>query len=339
MSKAYESLTSVGEETLSGSKATCVDRPKPGDGSGLDRKLEDLQKEVGDWIGTMKAAVKDQGSTVSRKGQGAVENLRANIAVLDAKLSETQDRLREKDSASQKMEETLTAKINGLQNDLRKKETALHQANAKAVSQAKRADQLIESLKARIAPLEAKLTEAEEIVREKDLTATALQQGFTDTIHDLESQLRKSEEVAAYRERQVSDLTSKLKVLKNEIKGMSSFFKEAEEVLAAVEAPDTGTRLPAGDLPKPIEEDKSANFHSNGVPVVAQATVPAKFFDRMTVALSNALGPIASILLRDHVASLSESSERFPKARVIELVEVVSQEAPDEILNSVSARY
>jgi len=44
------------------------------------------------------------------------------------------------------------------------------------------------------------------------------------------------------------------------------------------------------------------------------------------------LGPKASTVVRDHVAALGESMERFPKARVKELIEIVSQEIPDDNL-------
>jgi hypothetical protein len=52
----------------------------------------------------------------------------------------------------------------------------------------------------------------------------------------------------------------------------------------------------------------------------------------MTVALTHVLGPGASVIVRGHVAALGESMERFPKARVAELVEIVSQEIADKNL-------
>ena len=60
--------------------------------------------------------------------------------------------------------------------------------------------------------------------------------------------------------------------------------------------------------------------------------MPPKFFDRMSVALTHVLGPKASTIVRDHVAALGESTERFPKARVPELIEKVSQEISDDNL-------
>jgi hypothetical protein len=64
----------------------------------------------------------------------------------------------------------------------------------------------------------------------------------------------------------------------------------------------------------------------------AQETVSPKFFDRMTAALTHVLGPMASVIVRGHVTALGESMERFPQARVTELVDIVSQEIADKNL-------
>jgi hypothetical protein len=46
--------------------------------------------------------------------------------------------------------------------------------------------------------------------------------------------------------------------------------------------------------------------------------------------LSEFLGPMATVVIHDHVASLKESMENFPQARAAELVDLVVREIPDE---------
>ena len=50
----------------------------------------------------------------------------------------------------------------------------------------------------------------------------------------------------------------------------------------------------------------------------------------MTRELSEVFGPVASIIVRDHVKAVGESMEKFPKTRIAELLENVSKEIPDE---------
>jgi general secretion pathway protein A len=60
------------------------------------------------------------------------------------------------------------------------------------------------------------------------------------------------------------------------------------------------------------------------------AFVPASFLNVLVAALTDAMGPMSKIVLRDQIKSLGESSERFPHARVEVLLESVSREILDE---------
>jgi hypothetical protein len=56
----------------------------------------------------------------------------------------------------------------------------------------------------------------------------------------------------------------------------------------------------------------------------------ANFLDALVAALTDAMGPMSGIVLRDQIKSLGESSKRFPHAKVEMLVESVSGEILDE---------
>jgi general secretion pathway protein A len=76
--------------------------------------------------------------------------------------------------------------------------------------------------------------------------------------------------------------------------------------------------------PKPA----AAKPISKSVPYTA--FVPASFLNVLVAALTDAMGPMSKIVLRDQIKSLGESSERFPHAKVEMLLESVSREILDE---------
>jgi chromosome segregation ATPase len=84
--------------------------------SRLNDKLDELEKMVTDSIGKLKAEVNESGAAVASETQRtkeaiekAIENLKANIVLLNTKLRESEDTIRSKDAASRKTEETLTS--------------------------------------------------------------------------------------------------------------------------------------------------------------------------------------------------------------------------------------
>ena len=60
------------------------------------------------------------------------------------------------------------------------------------------------------------------------------------------------------------------------------------------------------------------------------AFVPASFLNVLVAALTDAMGPMSKIVLREQIKSLGESSERFPHTKVEMLLESVSREILDE---------
>ena len=68
--------------------------------------------------------------------------------------------------------------------------------------------------------------------------------------------------------------------------------------------------------------------------------VPGEFFEEITSKLRDALGPMAALILRDHIRDLGESLDVFPKNRLDELFENVSAEISNkqlrrDFLNSI----
>ena len=64
--------------------------------------------------------------------------------------------------------------------------------------------------------------------------------------------------------------------------------------------------------------------------ISSTTSVPVSFLNVLVAALTDAMGPMSRIVLRDQIKSLGESSERFPHAKVEMLVEFVSSEILNE---------
>ena len=375
MGKVYQSLRGVVQETLHRSKTNSMvfARVKGSDAASLNNEIEELEKILADRIGRLKAAVRDRQAMVAGEAQYTeqfIEILRANIAVLEAKLKETEDTVCRKDVASQRMEESLSSKIRDLLsavqekegalesrgsevNDLKSKidvlvkqltqlELAIQQAKGETASHAERADSLTESSKAKINTLEAQLRQAEQIVRAKDWGMKELDQNLTAKIQNLESQVTNKDKLLADRDRQVTDLNSQLKRLTNVTKKMSSFFRQAEAL--DIQAQDIGTVVAGKQLKTGEEKPATSQFQYVGVTsnvtdaaLETLETVSRDAFERMIGEfgeLINVIKPLASVIVRDHVAALGESIEKFPKPRLAELLHNLSQEISDENLKT-----
>ena len=69
----------------------------------------------------------------------------------------------------------------------------------------------------------------------------------------------------------------------------------------------------------------------------ASKTVSQNAFDRMIAEfseLTNVIGSIASLIVRDHVRALGESMEEFPERRLTELLESLSGQIADDKLKA-----
>ena len=91
-----------------------------------------------------------------------------------------------------------------------------------------------------------------------------------------------------------------------------------------------------GGQGKPAATWFTGSTATSEVTDAAEEAVPPNFFDHMTRELSEFFGPMASVIIHDHVVSLGESTGKFPKARVPELLEIISREIPYE---SVKNRF
>jgi DNA repair exonuclease SbcCD ATPase subunit len=365
MGKVYESLKEV--VTLQRTKNDPIPLAgiKQTHMSSSGEEINGLEKLIVQKIDGWKASV-NQSEEVVKKVQGAgqvIGALRENIAMLETDLKEIEESFRIKDFASKEMEESLTANIHDLKDELKKnKETlqsrdneinslksnadvlvrqvtelelAVKQSKADAEAVANRTREMTERSNNKIAELEAQIRDINEIVRGKESAIKALEQELAPKLQELENQLSNKDTLLAARDAEINELKSQLQVLTRGIKEMSSFVSQAEASAdvgkKSVSTTNVSDRMNGGE--------KTSLGAAAKIPLVTskathtpQQTVPRTFFEFMTRELTLIKGPMASTTVRDHVTALGESMEKFPRSRVPELLEILSKEIPNEEL-------
>src|SRR5215468_10108897 len=203
------------------------------------------------------------------------------------------------------LEESIVPRIGRFKAALKERETAV-------AGEARRVEQVIENLRGEIAMLENQLKEAEDTVRRKNIASQKIEERLTAEVHGLQDELKNNKETL--RDAEIKDLKSQLQLLTRGVKEMSSFFKQAE-ALAGAEL-QGGSSVVAKE-PTNKAEEKPAGTELKGAVVV-------------THELTQIMGPMAPVIVRDKVASLGESMEKFPNSRVRELLGIISKEILNE---------
>jgi chromosome segregation ATPase len=264
MGKVYQSVRGIMHGTLNRKNNDVPVSVQTNENSGLDDAIETLEQVVVNGLARLKTSVTDHQAAAASKvhqAEQVSEDLRATVAGLEAQLRETEENLRRREAAGQKMEESLGAEIRDLQsalkqkeealesrnfeiNDLRSKtdvltkqasdlELAVEQAKGAAAGEARRAEQVIEGLKTNISALEDKLGETEDNVQKKDETSRRMEESFGAEIHDLQSVLKQKEEALESRDSEVNDLRSKTEVLTRQVSHLTLVVDQAKGALAS----------------------------------------------------------------------------------------------------------
>jgi chromosome segregation ATPase len=358
MGKVYESLKWVVKQQGSKNDPVPLAGVKHTATPNLGQEINELVQR----INGLRAAVKHREEEIRKETQQVIQTLSEDFAILETRLKDAEETVRRKESVSQKM----AAEIRALQNELNTEkaalqsrdkeihdlksniearmkqvtelETAIEQAKAETAAEIDHTAQLTERFNSKVNALETEIRDTREIVRGKEATITALEQNLATKIEDFENQLRNKEALLAGRDEEINDRKAKLQVLTGKIQAMSSFLKQAE-ALATIEGQNSSAL--AGSVPlnkmenKPTETSlpvEGPSATSNEQTNAAQQTVGPEFFDFMIQELAMIIGPRAPMIVREHVTSLGESMEKFPKQRLAELLEILSKEIVNEPL-------
>jgi DNA repair exonuclease SbcCD ATPase subunit len=371
MSEFYNSLKSRMQDTLPWRKGDAVPsiRIKNGNVAGLNDEMERLERIITHRLNRLKEAVRTGETIVSEESHRAeqlVESLRAEATILRGKLREAEELIERKNLFQQQAEESLSAIIKNLQRDVKnrdetlanrdnevsnykstieqnnKKMTELQAAHTKAqqgfADQARRAEELRENSQNKIAALEARLIEMQELAGKKTSAIEELEQELVAKAKEFETILKEKKEILKQRDSEVADLKAQLKRLTKSISHVSLLFKEAE----ALTGIETSTTKTLSEEPLPEIADQPISNHSQNDKRIRRIssnalseTVSAETFQKIITELgqaTNVIGPLASLMVHQQAKALGESVERFPRARLPELLEGLAREIPDENL-------
>jgi type II secretory pathway predicted ATPase ExeA len=82
----------------------------------------------------------------------------------------------------------------------------------------------------------------------------------------------------------------------------------------------------SADVPKILIRSPEKKNDVPGSGKIASGTVPSRFLDYMVSVLTEAMGPMASLIVHEQIAAMGESFTAFPQRRVVELIEAATRE-------------
>jgi predicted nucleic acid-binding Zn-ribbon protein len=273
----------------------------------LKSKSDDLANQLTQLEAAIQQA-KGEAANQAQHGEQFTEGLRETIAGLEAKAKETEEALHSKDIASQKMAETLNSEIHDLKSLVKNKDEALEARDAEVNDLKSRSDGLAEQ----VTQLELAIQQAKGEAASQARHTEQVIEGLKAKIATLEAQRRQPEQILGGmdwsikgldqdRDRQAIDSNAELDLQTTNI-------EKVAEVTSVVTKP-------------------------------ARKTVSRDALDRLIAdfsELTNVIGSIASLIVRDHVRALGESMEEFPQRRLTELVESLSGQIAD---NKLKAKF
>jgi hypothetical protein len=202
---------------------------------------------------------------------------------------------------------------------------AYKEAHAAAARHAEVFDEAAQALTERIAALEGKLEAAEEEARGK---AAAMEQ-VSIAVQELKSRAAEQSAVILRQGAEIADLKAQLKRLSP---GNGAIPSEARPAAAHSDV-ETNSSAPA--LMKPGEGAASSEpIRAAVVPPKADGQlVSQEVIHRIAAELAEAINVmenLAELLVRRHAKRLGESLDKFPLARLSELLVALATEVPDE---------
>ena len=257
----------------------------------------------------------------------AAQTLRDKITALQAKLEEAEGTIRKQDSELK----NLTANVDVLVGQIRKLTQSSKPPQPESVTKTGDAEQLTESPNAKIANLEARITEIQQTLLHRESAIEALGKSLSVKILDLDTQLKNKEKLLLDRDKKVNDLESELKTVISRMKEISSSLKQAE-ALASIEQELGAVAADQSNGDKETLSSARFNGPNDASPATDRTSVPAVLFDRMGHELTSIMGPLAPAIVHYDVVALGESIETFPRQRLAELLEKVTNEIADEAL-------
>ncbi len=300
----------------------------------LKSKLDLQAKQVTQLEQALTAAKAEVVSQAVRSEQKTA-NSKAMIAALEGQVKEAREIIRDKDSTITGLQSQL-AKMQELENQIRTKEKDLAGRNMEVNDLRSEVTTLMRGIK----EMSSFFKQAEAFANNRPENMLADLPPRNTGMVDSASQAKKNEANPAGSE------PVALAVISNGTNGTDAQMKTGKETQAGFQStpPPVTVQLTAAQMISTVDRGKQAETNPAGSEPVGlsltpnitdgsrEEIVPRSFFDSMTRELSEAFGPMAPVILRDHVKAVGESMEKFPKKRVTELIDNVSKEIANETI-------
>jgi type II secretory pathway predicted ATPase ExeA len=167
----------------------------------------------------------------------------------------------------------------------------------------------------------------DEIAQELEITVSAQQiaaphhnnNGDSDNVRTKVESLLFSKPVSKIWSRSDMPIAEQNMFLETQLLGPKPIPRDGLSLTASLEG--TAARL---DYIKESQNGSAKKFET------LSGFVPSLFFESMTRALTECFGPMAAIIIDDHIAAMGETKEAFPKRRIGQLVDEISVEILNE---------
>jgi DNA repair exonuclease SbcCD ATPase subunit len=121
---------------------------------------------------------------------------------------------------------------NTIVNCIRRLEAAVKDGEAVVGSESQHAERVVDGLRADIGALEAEVKETEETVQSRDSASQRMEKTLTAKLNDLQSEVKQKEQTLECRNREVSDLQSKIAGLGKQISQLEAAIQQAKAEIA-----------------------------------------------------------------------------------------------------------
>ena len=358
MSKVYDSLLQEMQERLHRVRlpSTQVARLHENQAITINDELDQFQKNIGDQVARFKNAIAEGEALVNndlRNAAETIQKLKDDITVLEERARTREECQRKQQAETQKLQEHLSSKfqeletertnnqqalhakekdiaglrehIDGQLHEVRELQYALEESKLEVASRVKQIDALTETFTARISDLDHRLLETERIVGDKESNIQLANERLTAAAREFNEELEGKENLLKTREAEITKLRGQLQLLTHGVKEMSSFFTQVDAFGDSRRLLEAMAEASREELPSDCSQSVTQKTRFTAAKRPEEA-MPAEFFDDLIAELTDAVGPIAKLILRDQLEAFGASFEAFPKGQVTELLDLLADE-------------
>lgn len=128
MSKIYDALSELEAKPFEANHGAAIEPPVRASANGLAKELVEFETLLFDRIARLRVAADSSETAAANQSQQStqtIEKLKSQIIALDSRLKETKELVESKDLANQVLERDMSAKVNELQGEIKKKDESL----------------------------------------------------------------------------------------------------------------------------------------------------------------------------------------------------------------------